>query len=241
MYELDLSWNPLYSSVNDLVKNLHHVTVLRLIHVNMKEKEAAVLGASLACINGLQTLDISFNALGHGIIELANHLHCVPSLTELRLQYTEMGGEEATAVFRCLPSINLLEILDLSENPLGNGIIELAKHLNFVPGLRELYLSRTQIGEEEVSALASALKHAPDLDTLDLSCNPLGRGVSVLIEHLSSVPVLRNLYLFRVEMTKSEAEELCTACGTHTWLATDYHVSVLFLLTLIFFDFISPL
>ena len=152
-----------------------------------------------------------------------------------------MGGEEATAVFRCLPSINLLKILDLSYNPLGNGIIELAKHLNFVPGLRKLYLVDTQIGEEEVSALASALKHAPDLHTLALSGNPLGRGVSVLIEHLTSVPVLRFLDLYGVEMTKSEAEELCTACR-RTLLGTDYHVSVLFLLTLIFFKFYkSPL
>ena len=240
LHKLDLSENPLYSSVNDLVKNLHHVTVLRLSDVNMGEEEAAVLGASLACINGLQTLDIPYNALGHGIIELAKHLHCVPCLTELILEDTKMGGEEATAVFRCLPSIDQLENLDLSNNPLGNGIIELAKHLDFVPDLSKLYLSHTQIGEEEVSALASALKHAPDLRYLDLSWNPLGRGVSVLIEHLSSVPVLRNLFLFRVEMTKSEAEELCTSRGI-TLLGTGYHVSVLFLLTLIFFNFISPL
>ena len=235
LHELDLSRNPLYSSVNNLVENLVHVTVLRLRGVNMGEKEAVVLGASLAYINGLQKLDISHNALGHGIIDLANHLHCVPFLTELKLQQTEMGGEEATALSRCLPSINQLEILDLSCNPLGYGIIELAKHLNFVPGLRELYLSDTQIGEEEVSALAGALKHVPDLAILDLSGNPLGRGVSVLTVHLSSVSQLVVLRLYGVEMTKSETEELCTACGINTMLTTDYHVSVLFLLTLIFF------
>ena len=229
LHKLDLSRNPLYSSVNYLVKNLHHVTVLRLCCVNMGEKEAAVLGASLACINELQELDISCNALGHGIVELANHLYCVPFLTELNLEDTEMGGEEATAVFRCLPSINQLEILDLSHNPLGYGIIELAKHLNFVPGLRKLYLSNTKIGEEEVSALPVALKLVPDLDTLDLSGNPLGRGVSVLTVHLSSVSQLGFLFLYFVEMTKSEAEELCTVRGINTMLETGYHVSVLFL------------
>ena len=235
LHELDLSRNPLYSSVNDLVKNLHHVTVLRLHHVYMGKEEAAVLGASLACINELQELDISHNALGHGIIELANHLHCVPSLTELNLQHTEMGEEEATAVFRCLPSINRLKILDLSCNPLGYGIIELANHLHFVPGLSKLDLCRTQIGEEEVSALARALKDVPRLFDLDLSGNLLGRGVSVLIQHLSSFPQLRFLNLYGVEMTKPEAEELCTTSGISSLLTTSYHVSVLFLLTLIFF------
>ena len=153
----------------------------------MGEEEAAVLGASLAYINGLRKLDISRNALGHGIIELANHLHCVPFLTELKLSNTEMGEEEATAVCRCLPSIYQLEILDLSSNLLGYGIIELAKHLHFVPGLRKLDLCLTQIRGEEVSALARTLKDVPRLSDLGLSNNPLGRGVSVLIQHLSSV------------------------------------------------------
>jgi len=231
--ELDLSWNPLYSSVRGLVENLDYVTVLRLSNVNMGEEEAAVLGASLACINGLRELNISGNELGHGIIELANHIDCVPSLTRLYLRSTKMGAEEATAVFRCLPGITLLRILDLSCNPLGYGIMELAKNLNFVPGLRQLWLYETRMGEEEVSALARALKDVPDLDTLVLSFNPLGRGVSVLIQHLSSVPELVFLYLYGFEMTKSEAEELCTACGRYIRLMTEYHVSVVFLLTFI--------
>jgi len=199
----------------------------------MGEEEAAVLGASLARLNKLEKLDISRNALGHGIIELVNHIDCFPSLTELNLGNTEMGAEEATAVFQCLPSIALLQNLELSWNPLGYGIMELAKHLNSVPDLRMLWLCDTQMGEEEVSALARTLKDVPDLNALDLSLNPLGRGVSVLIQHLSSVPVLDDLNLDGVKMTKSEAEQLCTACGRYTTLSTAYHVSVLFLLTFI--------
>jgi len=233
LHKLDLSHNPLYSSVTGLVENLDHVTVLELSDVNMGEQEAAVLGASLARLNELEKLDISDNALGHGIIELANHIGCVPCLTKLNLASTKMGAEEATAVYRCLPSITLLRSLDLSWNPLGHGIMELAKYLNFVPDLRSLWLNKTQMGEEEVSALARALKDVPDLDDLHLSYNPLGRGVSVLIQHLSSVPVLNNLGLYGVEMTKSEAEELCSACVRYTTLRTEYHVSVLFLLTFI--------
>jgi len=183
-------------------------------------------------MNGLEELDISCNALGQGIIELTNHLHRVPSLTKLNLAGTEMVEKEATAVGRRLPRITRLEELHLSINPLGCGIMELAKHLNFVPGLRILWLSNTQMHEKEVSALARALKHVPKLVSLNLSGNPLGRGVSVLIQHLSSVPKLRALFLFGVKMTKSEAEELCTACKDIS-LCTEYHVSVLFLLKLI--------
>ena len=113
--------------------------------------------------------------------------------------------------------------------------IELAKHLNFVTGLKRLNLSDTQMGEEEVSALACALKDVPELNGLSLSRNPLGRGVSVLIQHLSSVPQRVSLTLDFVKMTKTEVEKLCTACGRHH-ITTDYDVSVLLLVM-----FICPL
>ena len=115
-------------------------------------------------------------------------------------------------------------------NALGHGIIELAKNLNSVPNLTQLRLSETNMGEDEASALARALKDVPELSYLDLDENPLGRGVRDLIQHLSSVPKLEDLYLWKVQMTKTETEELCTAVKGRdiSWL-TDYHVRVFLL------------
>ena len=235
--KLDLSHSPLYSSVSDLAENLHHVlqlTELKLCDVNMGDEESERLAHSLKHVNELQVMDLSSNPLGHGIIELAKHLNSVPDLNELALSWTEMGEEEATAVAHCLESLPQLTTLRLSSNPLGHGIIELAKHLCSVPNLTRLWLYDTDMGEEEVSALARALKYVPELEKLDLGSNPLGRGVSVLIQHLSSIPELWDLDLMYVEMTKKEAEALCTAVrGTDSALFTDYHVSVLFLLTFV--------
>ena len=78
-------------------------------------------------------------------------------------------------------------------------------------------------------------QHWPELGLLNLGANPLGRGVSDLSQHLSSVPKLRSLSLFGVQMTKKEAEELCTAVrGSNIQsLETDYHVSVLLLLSFV--------
>ena len=292
LQKLHLSRNPLYGGVSDLAENLHHVpqlTELGLSGVKMGDKESERLAHSLKHVNKLQVLHLSDNPLGHGIIELAKHLNSVPGLNELGLRGTQMGEEEATAVAHCLKSLPQLKELNLSFNPLGHGIIELAKHLNSVPGLNELglrgtqmgeeeatavahclkslpqfkklnlpfnplghgiielakhlcsaphltelWLGDTQMGEEEVSALAHALKYVPELKWLSLESNPLGRGVSDLIQHLSSIPELRHLYLVSVKMTKKEAEELCTAVrGTNIYLSTDYHVSVLFLLTFV--------
>ncbi|XP_078366412.1 NLR family CARD domain-containing protein 4-like isoform X3 [Oculina patagonica] len=227
LHKLNLSRNSSLSSVSVLGEYLHHMpqlTELKLVDVYMGGEESKVLTASLKDVKKLQVLDLSLNPLGHGIIELAKHLNSVPALNQLKLDHTQMGEEEVTALADCLKSLTELKELDLSFNPLGHGIIELAKHLNCVCHLTILRLHDTQMGEEEVSALARALKYVPELELLDLGFNPLGRGVSDLIQHLSSIPMLKKLILLGVKMTKKEAEELCTAVrGINIDLDTDYH------------------
>ncbi|XP_078380676.1 NLR family CARD domain-containing protein 4-like [Oculina patagonica] len=227
LHKLNLSLNSLYSSVSDLADNLHHVpqlTELKLVDVHMGDKECEILAASLKDVKKLQVLDLSDNPLGHGIIELANHLSSVSALNELKLNNTQIRQEEATALPHCLKSLPKLTKLELSYIPLGHGITDLAKHLHCVCHLTELKLSGTQMGEEEVSALARALKYVPELERLDLMSNPLSRGVSDLTLHLSSIPKLRHLYLYGVKMTKKEAKELYEAVLRGT-LYTDYHTS----------------
>ena len=236
IHELDLSQNNLHITVGDLTENLHHLpqlTQLNLSNVKMGDKECRLLADSLKFVRRLKLLNLSFNPLGQGIIELAKHLFNVPHLTELDLSITQMGEREVTAVARSLESISKLKNLHLSSNPLGQGITELATHLPSVPHLTELHLKRTQMGEKEVTAVARALKDLPELERLYLSYNPLGRGVSELTQHLGSIPQLWNLDLWRVKMTKKEASELRAAVqgkGIDLW--TDYHVS--FLLSLYF-------
>ena len=68
------------------------------------------------------------------------------------------------------------------------GVSELAKHLHSVPHLKALHLADTQMGEEEVTALAHVLLCVPKLSDLRLDQNPLGRGVTELIKCLRSSP-----------------------------------------------------
>ena len=233
LHELCLSLNPLHSGVSHLAKNLHHtprLTMLELSGVEMGEKECAALAASLQYLNKLEILNLYHNALGHGIIELAKNLNSVPNLTGLDLLNTNMGEDEASALARALKDVPELSDLEMACNALGHGIIELAKNLYSVPNLNQLNLSYTNMGENEVSALARALKDVPKLSRLDLGRNPLGSGVRDLVQHLSSVPKLRCLSLVPFQMTKTEIEELCTAVkGRGIALSTYYHVRVFLL------------
>ena len=110
LHKLCLSLNPLHSGVSHLAENLHHVpqlTKLELTYVQMGEKECAALAASLQYLNKLEELDMSKNALGHGIIELAKNLNSVPNLTKLNLSSTNMGEDEASALDRALKDVHL--------------------------------------------------------------------------------------------------------------------------------------
>ena len=212
-----------------LLSNLHHVprlSELHLCNVDMGNQECQLLASALKYVGKLRMLRLSPNPLGQGIRELAKHLHSVPHLKELHLNATQMGEEEVTTLAHSLQNVTQLSELELSFNPLGHGISELAKHLPNVPHLKKLYLRDTQMGEEEVTALARTLVYLPELKYLKLDKNPLVRGVSELIDYVSSSSRLRGLSLWKVRLTKKEATELFTlADERRIHLESDYHVS----------------
>ena len=213
---LSLGSNPLGRGVMDLVQHLCSVP---------KPKEDLS-----PCLDGVQMTKLTDLELHSGVSHLAENLYHVPQLTKLELVEVQMGEKECAALAASLQYLNKLEKLDMASNALGHGIIELAKNLNSVPNLTKLNLSDTNMGEDEASALARALKDVPELSNLYLGWNPLGRGVRDLVQHLSSVPKLKYLSLFSVQMTKTEIEELCTAVnGRGITLFTDYHVRVFLL------------
>ena len=256
--ELDLSNNPLGHGIIELAKHLYsvpHLTKLNLWATQMGEEEVTALACGLKYVTQLSELDLLNNPLGHGISELAKQLHNVAHLEKLGLSDTQMGEEEVTVLTHSLQNVTQLSILDLSNNPLGHGISELAKQLHNVPHLEQLDLSDTQMGEKEVTALAHVLVYVPELTFLSLGNNPLGRGVTELIKCLRSSRQLSDLRLGKVQLTKEEATELCTLANernllgdpwrsfphftsfvTKKWnmyLKSDYHVSFSFVIPII--------
>ena len=225
------------SQLVSLLNSLQHVprlSKLILRTVGMRNQDCQLLATALKYVDKLRILKLPQNSLGHGISEVAKHLHNVPHLEELHLNDTQMGEEEVTALAHSLQNVTQLSVLDFSKNPLGHGISELAKHLHFVPHLELLFLGDTQMGEEEVTALAHVLVYVPDLKGLSLQKNPLGRGVTELIKCLRSNPHLPGLNLAQVQLTEKEATELCALANERVmYLASDYHVSFSFLICII--------
>ena len=97
--------------------------------------------------------------------------------------------------------------------------------------LKKLTLERINITSSPAVELFinNLFKKAPNLESLDMSFNPLlGAGVDSLIKHLSCAPHLKYLALRGVKMTPQQVMNLTEAIkhrGKITELWSDYHVS----------------
>ena len=106
----------------------------------------------------------------------------------------------------------------------------LVSRIIFNDRLHALTLVRINLTAKPAAVIARSLHQAPGLQWLNLSENPLGEGVSVLIQHLSRVPSLEDLSLSNVKMTKKQVNDLSAAVRqSNIWLDTQYHVSFVIL------------
>ena len=107
----------------------------------------------------------------------------------------------------------------------------LVSRIIFTDRLDTLVLTNINLTAKPAAVIARSLHQAPGLQWLDLSENPLGEGVSVLIQHLSRVPHLERLRLSDVKMTKQQVNELSAAVrqSNISRLGTQYHVSFVIL------------
>ena len=130
-----------------------------------------------------------------------------------------------------LPLFTALQYIHIFGNPfeiMDAQLTEtLVSRIIFTDRLFALQFSRINLTAKPAAAIARSLHQAPSLSVLDFSHDPLGEGVSVLIQHLSCVPDLQDLYFSHVKMTKQQVNDLTTAvrqCNLN-WLNTEYHVS----------------
>ena len=107
----------------------------------------------------------------------------------------------------------------------------LVSRIIFNDRLDELILSNINLTAKPAAVIARSLHQAPGLRLLSLSENPLGKGLSVLTQHLSRVPRER-LGLCNVKMTKQQVNDLSAAVRQSNipHLSTCYHVSFVILI-----------
>ena len=111
----------------------------------------------------------------------------------------------------------------------------LVSRIIFTDKFHTLVLTNINLTAKPAKVIARSLHQAPSLRHLNMSENPLGKGVSVLTQHLSCVPHLERLWLSKVKMTKQQVNELSETVRQNNinWLNTEYHVSFVIVVCII--------
>ena len=213
-------------ALSECLSSVPLLASLNLTDTKMGAKEVIDLAKVLKNVSQLKLLDLSGNHLGPAVSVLSECLSLVPQLVSLNLANAKIGEKEIKALAKALKNVPQFQVLSLNSNPLGPGVSVLACHLQSVPNLEYLYLQKTSMTEREAADLAKALQHVPLLRDLWLSENPIGCGLIPLAENLVHVPQLRSLRLDKTNMTEREAADLAKALQ-HVplleWLFVDFN------------------
>ena len=157
-------------------------------------------------------------------------LSCVKNIYIVKI-----GRQEMKVVADCLPLFTALEMMAIYGKPFE--IIDaqltetLVSRIIFTDKLHTLELVKINLTAKPAATIARSLHQAPSLRILNLSANPLGEGLSVLIRHLSCVPHLETLCLVNVKMTQQQVNDLSAAVRQRnlSFFKTEYHVSFVIL------------
>ena len=152
-----------------------------------------------------------------------------------QIDISDLDRLEMKMLADCFPLSTALRSIVISGNSFQIFDAQLTKSLVsriiFTERLHTLVLVEINLKAKPAAAIARSLHQVPSLIVLNLSGNPLGKGVSVLTQHFSRVPH-EYLMLYNVKMTKQQVNDLSAAVRQSNifFLTTCYHVSFVILI-----------
>ena len=163
--------------------------------------------------------------------------HCLSYVWKISVYVLERQEVETLIdVLSFVTSPRGIDITGFRRGPDPVLVDTLVSRINFTNRLQILALDNINLTAKPAAVIARSLYQAPNLSRLNLSCNPLGEGVSDLSRHLSCAAHLETLDLLGVKMTKKQVNDLTEAVGQTKIreLLSSYHVSFV-----IFLPFVS--
>ncbi|PPJ58784.1 hypothetical protein CBER1_08222 [Cercospora berteroae] len=144
-------------------------------------------------------------------------------ITNVWLKRNPLGVNSAAALARLCTRSPVLRTLDLDQTNLGNeGVAKFFALLNRHEkpiALRHVYLNASGIGAEALTEISEYLKHS-ELESLYLSCNPIGEAVALLADGVKESQALQRLALQSCGLTGPTTANLLDAIKGHPTLQT---------------------
>ena len=150
-------------SITDLTPH----SLSRLIEIlisNIERQEMKMLADFLPLFTALQWIQITgnpFEIIDAQLTEtLVSRIIFTDRLDTLVLTNINLTAKPAAVIARSLHQAPSLYSLDLSKNPLGEGVSVLARHLSRVPHLQTLVLSYVKMTKQQVNELSAAVRQS---------------------------------------------------------------------------------
>ena len=165
--------------------------------------------------------------------------HCLSLVSSILAWYVHWPVVEVLT--EVLPLVTSPQSIEISGGPryaFDAQLTEtLVSRINFTDRLETLSLRGINLTAKSTATITTSLFESPNFRELYLSFNPLGKGVSVLTQHLSCVPHLKILNLSHVKMTKKQVDDLTTAVrqSKNISFISLYHVSFPIFIAICFF------
>ena len=117
--------------------------------------------------------------------------HLLQRIVSLNFSFNKLDKKALDLLSQVIPALSRLEVLDLSNNPIGEGgAVELMRALShYKTPLKELYLHRTSLGEEDIQALCEVLADN-HIELLDID----GPIISIMRLHVQTIRVRTLVY-----------------------------------------------
>ena len=126
----------------------------------------------------------------------------LPKMTSLRRLGLIQGYHRASQVvelrtlFEGFNQVLPLEELNLSHFCVVGSFAPLTNNFRFFPDLKELVLENVTLDGDGLCLLLEGFRFIPHLQHLNLSFNPLGPAVRVIVRYLDELPELRTLQIY---------------------------------------------
>ena len=208
LYSLNLDGNNLQSAAVVILQALCNLSSLKILDLEGTQLTEST-GEYLSCLifnnPKLNTLGLSNNNIGKGVLHIAKALQNITSLKILGLGYINFPAEVCDKLALAIQSNQCLESLWLPCNGLNTNVLQ---SMISISTLTDLNLISTQL-LEEAEVLSSIILHNTRLVHLRLSNNSLGNGALHVMKALQHLTQLRTLHLCNVTSGGVVSEE----CG----------------------------
>ena len=206
------------------LKNINSLKMLGLNNNNLPKEISHELAGIIKSNCYLELLTLSSNNLQSSAIEILQHLTKISTLKVLNMG-NNLIGEKAGEVLATVILYNTaLQQLYLSNDNLGEGILEVAQALQHIISLESINLGNNNVPKEASCELALAIKSNKHLERLWLCDNNLHSSALIILQAMTNTSTLKDLNIDNNQISKVGGEVLASVMINNTGLR-ELHIS----------------